>query len=104
MNTIRRMIKAFADGMYPPLDEPRLVGTERYEIGQDKVLNRIKLFLLDRCPSKSRAERLAHAVRDICDRASTGAHNDITKVEARSLFLATYSTLGEVLFATDAAA
>jgi hypothetical protein len=101
MNTIRRMIKALADTIYPPSDLPREIEGQKYEIGQDKVLNRIKLYLQDKCPSKSRADRLNRMVRDIHDRASAGAHSDITADEARALFLGAYMALGDILIATS---
>jgi hypothetical protein len=99
LTSCRRMIKAFADSIYPAGDSTVIVDNEEYEIGSDKVLNRIKLYL-EKCPSKTRRARLSRAVRDIYGRESAGTHGEVTADEARSLFLATYLTLGEILLAT----
>jgi AbiTii len=100
LNSCRRMIKAFADAVYPPVEGSIDVDGQTYEIGADKVLNRIRLYLLAHCPSSSRRDRLNRSLRDIHERASAGSHADVQPEEARSLFLGTYLTLGEILVAT----
>jgi hypothetical protein len=100
MNSVRRMIKAFADTVYPPGEGTVELNDHKYEIGNDKVLNRIKLFLNSKCSSESRCERLNKNIRQINDRASVGSHKDITVKEAQALFLHSYLTLGEILAAT----
>ena len=100
MNSVRRMIKALADHVYPPGDQAITVDGQKYEIGTDKVLNRIKLYLLAKCPSQTRRDRLNRTLREIHERASAGSHSDITADEARSLFLQAYLVLGEILSAT----
>lgn len=97
MNSVRRMIKSVADHVYPPSDVAVLENGQTYEVGTDKVLNRLKLFLVKRCGSTSRKERLTRSIRDIHERASAGSHADISPSEARALFLAAYLTLGEIL-------
>jgi len=99
LNSVRRMIKAFADAIYPPVESAVELNGQKYEIGSDKVLNRIKLFLKERCSSESRCERLNGNLRKIHERASVGAHKDVTSEEARALFLQAYLTLGEILSA-----
>jgi hypothetical protein len=101
LNSCRRMIKAFADALYPPSDASVTVDGQAYQIGSDKVLNRIQLFLKSRCKSDSRAERLNKNLRQLHERASAGSHADVTVDEARNLFLQTFMTLGEILSATS---
>lgn len=102
LNSCRRMIKSFADAVYPAQEGSVEMDGHSYQVGSDKVLNRIKLYLRDRCASSSRRDRLNRSLRDIYDRASAGSHSDVTGDEARSLFLATYFSLGEILLAGDA--
>lgn len=97
MNSVRRVIKAVVDRLYPPAEGSVEVDGKSYEIGSDKVLNRLDLFLRNKCSSRSRRERLTKSLRAIHDRASTGAHTEISAQEARSLFLQSYLLLGEVL-------
>jgi hypothetical protein len=100
LNSVRRMIRAFADSVYPAGEGTRELNGQAYQIGSDKILNRIKLYLAERCRSASRRDRLSHAMRDIYDRASAGAHSDVTADEARALFLHAYLTIGESITAT----
>ncbi len=102
LHTVRRMIKVFADSVYPASSTPVELGGQRYEVGTDKVLNRVKLYLSDGCSSASRAERLNRNLRQIHERASAGSHADVSAEEAQSIFLQTYLTLGEMLVATSA--
>jgi len=104
LNSCRRMIKAFADALYPPSDASVTVEGQTYQIGADKVLNRIHLFLKSRSSSASRAERVMKNLRQIHERASAGSHADVTVDEARNLFLQTFMTLGEILSTTGAPA
>lgn len=97
MNSVRRMIKAFADKMYPPADASATVGGTTYEVGSDKVLNRMELLVAQHCSSESRKGRLKRSLRDIHERVSAGSHSEITAEEARALLLGTYLLLGEIL-------
>jgi hypothetical protein len=99
MNSCRRMIKAFADTVQPPSDETVHVDGAPYEIGSDKVLNRIQYFLHQNCKQTGRRDRLRRNLRAIWDRASAGTHADADASEARAIFLQTYLTLGEILAA-----
>lgn len=97
MNTLRRLIKATADRLQPASDVPIQIDGVPYEIGADKVLNRIAAYVSGRTSSKSRRSRLRRGLQDIWERASASAHGDISSMEARSLFLQSYLLLGEVL-------
>ena len=100
LNSCRRMVKAFADAIQPPQSNDVEEEGEKYSIGADKVLNRIQYFLSQRCGSKTRRDRMNRNLRAIWERASAGAHSDVTPDEGRTLFLQCYLTLGEVLTAT----
>jgi hypothetical protein len=97
MNSVRRMIKSLADRVYPAKAEIVVIDGQKYDVRSDKVLNRLKLYLLANCSSESRRERLNRSIRDIHERASAGAHAEVTHSEARALVLAAYLTLGEII-------
>jgi len=99
MNSCRRVIKAVVDAVYPSSSSPVTLDGETYGVGDAEVLNRHKLFLRRYCESQSRVERLAQGVRRIWERASAGAHADVSPDEARALFLQMYMALGETLSA-----
>jgi hypothetical protein len=97
MNSVRRIIRAFADRMYPPSDTPVKAGGDTYEVGSDKVLNRLELLVAQHCSSDSRRNRLKRCLRDTYDRASAASHSEITADEARALLVATYLLVGEII-------
>lgn len=101
LNSCRRMIKAFADAVQPAQSIEVKDGDETYSIGTDRVLDRIKYFLSQRCSSKTRRDRINKNLRAVWDRASAGTHSDVTPDEGRTLFLQCYLTLGEILTATS---
>ena len=100
MNSCRRMIKAFADAVYPPSDSPVTIDGQQFQVTADKDLNRIYLFLRNGCRSESRRDRLRQGLHRIHERASAGSHADVTPGEAKALFLSTYLVLGEILEAS----
>ncbi len=102
LSSCRRMIKAFADAIEPGQEKDIEIDGEKYNIGTDKVLNRILYFLMKGCTRKGRHERLNRNLHLIWERASVGTHGDVTTDEARALFLQTYLTLGEILIACSA--
>ena len=105
LNTVRRVIKAFADAVFPATDVPAKVGDQSVPgSGSDKVLNRIKVYVTTGCTSASRSDRLTRNLRQIYERASVGSHGDVTAEEAQALFLQTYLTLGEILVTTTVSA
>ncbi len=104
LNTCRRLIRSLADSVYPPQDGTITIDGEEFQLGANAYLNRIKAYLHEHCPSDSRRKRLHKTIRSVNERASAGVHADVTLDEAKSLFLQTYLTLGEILLVkTDTA-
>jgi len=97
MTTRRRILEAFADAVAPPSDEKVKVGSETWDVGPGKYLNRLRYYLIGHCKSDKRRERLKHAVTDLNDRFSAGTHADVSPEEAHALFVLLYVTLGELL-------
>jgi len=96
LNTCRRLIDRFADAMYPARDAIEADG-RTIALGPQNTLNRIDQSVREHTDSESRRTRLRRATKDIYDRVCAGVHDDLTRDEARYLFLATYLLLGEVL-------
>lgn len=98
MNSIRRLIDAIADELFPATDETRQDGQgNQIKLGVQQRLNRLKAYVDDYADSKSRADRLKRAVSDVYGRVSTGVHNDVAASEAEYLFLSTYVLVGEIV-------
>lgn len=97
MNSVRRLVDAVADALFPATNDVRLDGQSKpIALGTQQRLNRIKAFVDDHVDSKSRGDRLKRAISDLYGRVSTAVHNDVTAQEAEYLFLFTYVLLGEV--------
>ena len=99
LNTCRRMIWDFVDRVAPPR-EPVVEDGVAHPMNKSSHMNRIEQLLKERCTSGSRRERLNRTIRLIHERVSAGIKKDIDASEGRSLFLATYLTLGEIAMAT----
>lgn len=103
MNSVRRLIDAVADALFPATSETRLDGQGNVvQLGTQHRLNRIKAFIDDHSDSKTRGARLKRSLSDIYGRVSTAIHNDVTAQEAEYLFLSSYVLLGEVASLSEA--
>jgi hypothetical protein len=101
MSTCRRLIVAAADALYPPLDEPYMLGEQPLKVGNENVLNRLQAYVADRIPPGGQRDRLRRTLADLWNRVSAGTHADVDAVQARFVFLGTYIALGEVLALPD---
>lgn len=101
LSTCRRLIDAAADALFPPREEPYLVGETALQVGKANVLNRLQAYVAEAGASKGRRDRLRRTLNDLYDRASAGTHADIDPSEARYLFLQSYVVLGELLSLVD---
>ncbi len=97
MNSVRRLIDAFADSVFPATTDERVVNGVTIKLGEQQKLNRIKAFIDDQAQSDGRAHRLKRAVSDIYERVSAGVHRDVAPTEAEYLMLSAYVLLGEIL-------
>ncbi len=97
LNTCRRVIDAFADAVCPPREGSVSINGTDIKVGPENHLNRITVYLHGCCPSASRRDRIRRTIRGTYERVSAGVHADVTLDEAKSLFLQTYLTLGEIL-------
>lgn len=97
MTTARRVLCSFADAIQPPMAEPVDYGGQRLDCGPDKYLNRLRLYIRQHSPGRSRDERLVSTIRNLYDRFSAGTHAEVFPDEARALFVLLYVTLGEIL-------
>lgn len=102
MTTCRQLIDAVADHLFPPSDELYQVGEQALNVKADKVLNRLNAYVHSQGVTGGRAARIHRTLGDLYDRVSASVHkpDGVTPHEARYLFLAVYSALGEFLTLT----
>jgi hypothetical protein len=97
LTTVRRIIDAFADSIFPPSTDTIEMNGNQVTLDASKHQNRINAFVYTRIDSKSRKVKIRQNLSNLYDRVSTGVHKDVTAEEAKSLFLNTYLLLGEIL-------
>lgn len=97
LNSCRRLIDQSANALFPPTDQPRIVGNETRKLDESRVLNRLKAYIDDNTSSDSRRTRLKQAIDNLYGRTSSGVHADVTATEAQYLFLETYVLIGELI-------
>lgn len=97
LTTVRRIIDSFSDSIFPPSDETYEIGGNKLSLDSSKHLNRINVFVHQRVESKSRREKIRQNLANLYGRVSSGVHSDVSKEEAKALFLNCYLLLGEVL-------
>lgn len=100
MTTCRQLVDRTADMLFPAEDEPYILkGGLALNVKADKVKNRLNAYI-DRCGvTGGRAERLGTTLNHLYSRISAGVHDNdsVSSVEARFIFLNTYSLIGEII-------
>ncbi len=97
LTSVRRIIDAFADSIFPPQDGKFKIGDNELSLDASKHQNRINVYVYERVESKSRKDKIRQNLANLYSRVSAGVHQDVTAEEARSLFLNCYLLLGEIL-------
>jgi hypothetical protein len=97
LSTRRRLIDAVANAIYPPTSETVELGGNTLMLDEGKVQNRLNVHVSERSRSATRRQKLRRTLNDLYGRVSSAVHSEVTPTEARSLFLAAYLYLGEVL-------
>jgi hypothetical protein len=97
LGTIRRIIDAFADAVYPPTDATAKIDANIIHLRPSHHLNRLNVYVRDHTTSDARRKKLRQALANLYERVSTGIHRDVSPTEARALFLEMYLLLGEIL-------
>jgi hypothetical protein len=101
LSSCRRIIDAFTDAVFPPREEPYVIGEHRLDVTAKQVRNRARAYVASAGFSKSQRERLNKIFNLLYDRICAGVHADVTVAEARALVLNTYVLLGELVERTD---
>jgi uncharacterized protein YukE len=96
LTSCRRIVDAFADAMFPAIDEAVEVDGQLLDCGRDKPRNRLRAYMAANIQSKSRRDRLNKNLGELYSKVSAGVHSDVSVDEARALVLNTYLFLGEI--------
>lgn len=97
MTTCRRLIDTAADALFPPQDQPYMLGDQPLAVRTGNVLNRLQAYVAEAGVTGDRRDRLRQTFANLYRRTSAGTHAEVEIVEARYVFLQTYVAIGELL-------
>lgn len=109
LTSCRRILKTFADSVFPPRDEPYIYDTNKIlDVKEDKYINRIWAFIDKQIRSSTKKNYLKARVQDLGNRVETiyemlnkGIHQDIGQHDVNMCIIDTYLVLGTLLQLKD---
>lgn len=104
LTTCRRMLKAVADKLYPPSDEPIKKGKQEIKIGEEQFVNRLICYIeqnsthetLDKI-TNANLEYIGKRLDNIINESCKGTHARVEKEEAERCFMHVYMLIGDIL-------
>jgi hypothetical protein len=101
----RRILKTFADSVFPARDKLYIYGKgKQLEVSDEKYINRIWAFIDKEVLSNTRKEYLKTKVKDLGNRIEAiynminkGVHGDIEQLDVNMCVIDTYLFLGTLL-------
>lgn len=105
LTSCRRLLKAVADAVYPPSDEPAIDPLGYPHVVDDAAyLNRLAQYVVETHPSGKSGASLSAEIGTLHDRltklnsvASKGVHDEVDRNDVRFTLVQTYIILGEVI-------
>ncbi len=108
VHSCRRILTDLADALYPPRDEPVMVGGRAIKVGKDQYINRLVQFIASKEGSKTFADvvgadlsSIGMRLDAIYDAVCKGTHAEITKDEASRYIIHTYLLISDIVSLTD---
>ena len=108
VHSCRRILTDLADALYPPRDEPVVVGGRAIKVGKDQYINRLVQFIASKEGSKTFADVVGADLSSIGERldaiyeaTNKGTHAEIAKDEASRYIIHTYLLISDIVSLTD---
>ena len=104
LTTCRRMLKAVADKLYPPSDEPIKKGKQEIKVGEEQFVNRLICYIeqnsthetLDKI-TNANLDYIGNRLDSIINESCKGTHAEVEKEEAERCFMHVYMLIGDIL-------
>jgi len=100
VTTCRRILKDFADAIYPPKDTP----VNGRKVGEDEYINRLWAFASENIKSdtnkeliQSEVEYIGRRIDSLYDLTCKGTHAEISKDDAERAIIRTYLLIGDLI-------
>lgn len=105
VHSCRRILKDFADSVYPASSEPvELADGKKIKVGEDNVINRLIQFISSKADSEtynkvvgSTLQYVGERIDAIFDAVNKGTHTNISKEEAKRYIFYTYMVLSDIV-------
>ena len=105
LTSCRRLLKTFADSVFPPQEEPYIYGDKKeMKVGDAEYKNRIWAYIDKTAKGDNRKKIMLHKVADLGNRiesiyglASEGVHTDIEQLDVNMCVIDTYLLVGTLL-------
>ena len=108
VHSCRRILTDLADTLYPPRDEPVIVGRKPVKVGKGQYINRLVQYIASKAGSKTFADvvgadlgSIGMRLDAIYDAVCKGTHAEITKDEASRYIIYTYLLISDIVSLTD---
>ena len=105
VHSCRRILKDFADSIYPPTDIPVILPSGKtIKVGEDNVINRLIQYVENNASSKtyssvvgSTLQYLGNRLDAIFEATNKGTHSEILQGEAKRYIFYTYMCISDIV-------
>ncbi len=108
VHSCRRILVDLADALFPPRQEPVVVGGKEIKVGKEQYINRLIQFIASKAGSKTYTDVVGADLASVGDRldaiygaVNKGTHDDITKDEASRYIIHTYLLISDIVALID---
>lgn len=108
IHSCRRILLDLADVLYPPRDEPIIVGKKTIQLGPENYINRLVQFIDSKNSSDTfksivgaDLESIGERIDAIYNATNKGTHSEVTKEEASRYLVHTYFLISDIISLMD---
>lgn len=108
VHSCRRILVDLADALYPPQEEPIMIGGKPVKVGPEQYINRLVQFTAGKAGSKTYRDvvgadlsSIGMRLDAINDAVCKGTHTEITKDEASRYIIHTYLLISDIVALVD---
>ena len=108
VHSCRRILVDLADALYPPRQEPVVVGGKEIKVGEEQYINRLVQFIAGRAESKTYRDvvgtdlsSIGKRLDAINDAVCKGTHTEISQDEASRYIIHTYLLISDIVTLMD---
>ena len=108
VHSCRRILVDLADALFPPRQEPVVVGGKGIKVGEEQYINRLVQFIAGKSESKTYRDvvgadlsNIGNRLDAINDAMCKGTHAEITKNEATRYIIHTYLLVSDIVSLMD---